>query len=236
MKCAAQQSHGSRTLQKAHSYRRSITLTFKGRYLLHLPAQASDAGGRLPLILFLHGAGERGNDLDLVKRHGPPSFLDGMPSFPFIVASPQCPAGQWWNTDHLVAFLDHVLAKHPVDPSRVYLTGLSMGGFGTWHLACRCPERFAAIAPICGGGNAFEAWRLKDVPVWAFHGNRDSIVPVRETRNMITRIREAGGNPKITIYRGVDHDSWTQTYASLKLYEWFLQHRVGRKGRTATTT
>ncbi|WP_448334435.1 carboxylesterase family protein, partial [Bellilinea sp.] len=103
--------------------------------------------------------------------------------------------------------------------------GLSMGGFGTWYLAARCPQRIAAIAPVCGGGLPWMADRLKDVPVWAFHGSKDSVVHPRESRVMVQAVRQAGGKARLTIYQGVGHDSWTQTYANPKLYTWLLRHK-----------
>ncbi|WP_375510152.1 prolyl oligopeptidase family serine peptidase [uncultured Nostoc sp.] len=178
----------------------------------------------LPTILFLHGAGERGSNLDNLKRHGVAKIVEQQPDFPFIVISPQCPRGEYWNVDRLSALLDEVIASYPIDPDRVYLTGLSMGGYGTWHLAAAQPERFAAIAPICGGGNPQAARNLKNLPVWAFHGAKDNVVPLSESEIMVSALKARDGNVKFTVYPEANHDSWTQTYNNPELYKWFLQH------------
>jgi poly(3-hydroxybutyrate) depolymerase len=146
--------------QSEQMLEKQITTNISLRYLLYLPESYSrQKGQKWPLLLFLHGAGERGNDLNLVKKHGPPKLMEQGKEFPFIVVAPQCPSESWWTEelDALAALLDEVQSRYAVDPDRVYLTGLSMGGFGTWTLACRYPERFAAIAPICGGGAWFRA-------------------------------------------------------------------------------
>ena len=200
-------------------------------YLLFLPRRY-DHRRRWPLILFLHGSGERGDDLGVLKRHGVPRVVEEDPSFPFVAISPQCPSGGRWHLylKTLGALLDDVAARTAVDPRRIYLTGLSMGGYGTWHLAARYPGRFAAIAPICGGGLASlgfpeKARALCGVPVWAFHGALDTTVPVAETQRLVDELRDAGGDARLTIYPDAGHDSWTRTYADPALYEWFLSKR-----------
>jgi len=219
--------------QSEQMFQKEITKTVSLRYLLYLPkGYGEKKDQKWPLILFLHGAGERGSDLELVKKHGPPKLIAGGKEFPFIVVSPQCLAGTWWTEmiDSLAALLDDVQSRYAADPNRVYLTGLSMGGFGTWTLACRYPERFAAIAPICGGGDWFLAERLKNMPVWAFHGAKDPVVPLKESRDMVDALKRAGGDAQLTIYLEAEHDSWTETYNNPKLYEWFLSHhRTGDK-------
>ncbi|BAY47833.1 dienelactone hydrolase [Scytonema sp. HK-05] len=155
------------------SPQRQILNTHSYNYLLFLPKSYEAQESRFPMILFLHGAGERGSNLEDVKRNGIARIVEEQPDFPFIVVSPQCPRGERWSVNLLSALLDDVIAQYHVSLDRVYLTGLSMGGYGTWHLAADQPDRFAAIAPICGGGNPEEAYRLKNLPVWAFHGKRD---------------------------------------------------------------
>ena len=207
-----------------------IVKTVRLRYLLFLPDEYSrDPKRKWPLILFLHGAGERGDDLDLLKRHGIPKITERWRDFPFIAVSPQCPRYSWWTAEieSLNALLDHIVESYSVDVSRVYLTGLSMGGFGTWRLAASYPERFAAIAPICGGGDPEWAPRLKDIPVWVFHGAKDEIVPLSESEKMVEALKACGGNVRFTVYPDAGHDSWTQTYENPELYEWFLQHSKG---------
>ncbi len=214
--------------QSEQMFQKEITKTVSLRYLLYLPKDyGQNKEQKWPVILFLHGAGERGDNLELVKKHGPPKLIEQGKEFPFIVVSPQCPIRMWWTEmlDPLVALLDDIQSRYAVDPNRVYLTGLSMGGFGTWALGCRYPERFAAIAPICGGGDWFLAERLKNVPAWAFHGGKDPVVPLRESTDMVEALKRAGGDVQLTVYPEAQHDSWTETYNNPKLYEWFLSHR-----------
>lgn len=178
-------------------------------YLLWLPSEyKKDKKKTYPLLIFLHGSGERGDTLDLVKKHGPPSFVESKPDFPFITVSPQCPLDQWWNVEDLQQMLEQILKIYRIDTRRIYLTGLSMGGFGTWSWASKYPDQFAAIAPICGGGDIQFADELKNTPVWAFHGEADSIVPVKRTIEMVEAVNANGGAARMTIYPGVGHDSW----------------------------
>ena len=193
-------------------------------YLISLPKDY-EAQTSWPLLLFLHGAGERGSDLELVKKHGPPMLIEQGKDFPFVVVSPQCPTDLWWEPVGLMALLDEVVEKYRVDQDRIYVTGLSMGGFGTWSLAAFAAERFAAIAPICGGGEPVWAGRLALVPAWTFHGAADTVVPKQRSQEMADAIKKRGGDVKLTIYPGVGHDSWTQTYANPELYDWLLQHQ-----------
>jgi predicted peptidase len=216
---------------------RKVTKTQKLNYLLLLPEDyKTKKKERWPLMLFLHGMGERGSDLAKVRVHGPPKVAEKMTNFPFILVSPQCPDGAWWDNESLTALLDEVQEKYRVDTNRVYLTGLSMGGFGTWNLALTYPERFAAVVPICGGGNpipiyGFDAKRketLKSLPFWVFHGDKDPAVPLLESERMVNALKKYGVKEvNFTVYPGVGHDSWTQTYADPKLYEWLLSHRKG---------
>lgn len=209
--------------QGAHAFEREVVRTVGADYLLYLPEGYGEARQEWPLLLFLHGAGERGDDLELVKKHGPPKIVEER-DLPFIVVSPQAPEDGWWDPDVLTGLLDEVEARYRVDSDRIYVTGLSMGGFGTWDLAGRTPERFAAIAPIAGGGNRRTACRLEDLPIWAFHGARDEVVPVARTEEMAEAVRACGGDPVVTIYPEAGHDSWTETYDDPELYRWLLQH------------
>ena len=194
-------------------------------YLLYLPKDY-DEKDSWPLVLFLHGAGERGDDLELVKKHGPPKMIANGHEFPFIVASPQCKKDQRWEPLPLLALITDLESRYHVDPNRIYVTGLSMGGFGTWSLASFAPHKFAAIVPICGGGERWYARQLSHLPIWAFHGTADQAVPVERTKDMIEALKRTGGEPKLTLYEGVGHDSWTQTYENPKLYEWLLSHKL----------
>lgn len=201
-------------------------------YLLFLPKAYERKAERWPLILFLHGVGERGGVLEQVKRNGLPALLDQRPEFPFIVVSPQCPEGTYWPQELalLLGLLDEVTARYRVDPERVYLTGLSMGGYGAWYLALHAPERFAALAPICGGGVPELAGRLRRLPTWVFHGARDTVVPIQHSQAMVRAMEAAGAPVRFTVYPEAGHDSWSMTYRNPALYEWFLAHR--RAGAT----
>lgn len=194
-------------------------------YLLYLPKEYEQGEKKWPLMLFLHGAGERGNDLKMVKRHGPLKEVEKGKEFPFIIAAPQCPKDRVWSSETLITLLDELCEKYSVDEKRVYLTGLSMGGFGTWYLACDYPERFAAIVPICGGGLSFRAHRLREIPAWAFHGEKDPVVPAAMSRQMVDAVNAAGGTARLRVYPEAGHDSWTQTYANPELYEWLLRQK-----------
>ena len=197
-------------------------------YLLYLP-QDYDKQEKFPLMLFLHGSGERGTDLQKVKVHGPPKLIAAGKQFPMIVVSPQCAEGMWWEPIELMALLDDLERKYKVDADRIYVTGLSMGGFGSWRLAAYAPHRVAAIAPICGGGEIYWAKSFAQLPVWAFHGAKDSGVPVDRSQAMIDAMKKNGGTPKLTIYPDAEHDSWTETYNNPELYEWLLAQRRVRK-------
>lgn len=253
--------------QTVESFQRTITKTVGYQYLLSFPTGYDAATGKLwPVLLFLHGSGERGTDPWLVAKHGPPKLLRGdlpppvpeagAPAVPvesvldrarreqatallrdrFIVVSPQCPAGQSWDDDTVLALLDEVAARYRSDPRRIYLTGLSLGGYGTWSVGLKYPERFAAIVPICGGGQPVDARRsarekksaFLGLGVWAFHGAKDPAVPLAESEWMIAALKQAGATDvKFTVYPEAGHDSWTESYANPELYSWLLQHERG---------
>ena len=212
-------------VQEEKSFEREITIKVKMKYLLFLPeGYEGDKEKRWPLMLFLHGAGESGDDLAKVKAHGPPKLVESKKDFPFVVVSPQSP-GRGWNPDTLFALIEDIKKSYRVDADRVYLTGLSMGGYGSWALSAAHPEVFAAIAPICGGGNPKDASKIKDLPIWVFHGAKDSTVPLARSEEMVKALKEAGaGEVKFTVYPEAGHDSWTETYNNAELYKWLLGH------------
>ena len=198
------------------------------KYQVCLPA-GYDASKAMPLILFLHGSGEQGDDG--VKQSsvgiGPAIKLNPKGWAPYITVIPQKPKGRGGWMDHeelMLGVVEKTKKEYKIDPSRQYLTGLSMGGYGSWVLAAKHPAMWAAVAPICGGGNPADAPKLKDIPLWAFHGDKDTAVPLKKSEEMIEAIKAAGGSPKLTVYPGVGHNSWDKAYRDEKLWEWFLQH------------
>lgn len=237
-------------IPQSGSFRTTLTRAVGYDYLLSLPsAYGTQAERRWPTILFLHSVGEAGTDLTLLLKNGPPKIIataevtksasqtlseaaDILTS-QFIVISPQCPVARAWDADALIALLDDASAKYRVDTAHVYVTGFSMGGFGTWSLGVKYPNRFAAIAPICGGGDLVEVGdglpakraALQSLPIWVFHGSDDTQVPVSESERMIAAVKRVSGNKavRLTVYPGVGHDSWTETYSNPELYRWFLQ-------------
>jgi len=231
---AAAQGSPEDLMQTSQTFKKKISKTISADYLLYLPKGYEAKGKKTwPLVMFLHGAGERGSDLRKVAAHGPPKLVKRGKEFPFILVSPQCPTDQVWSDETLLGLLDQVSKKHKVDTNRVYLTGLSMGGYGTWSLGVKYPERFAAIAPICGGGETInvllssrsKSAALKSLGIWAFHGAKDGVVKLDESQRMVTALKNAGVKEvELTVYPEAQHDSWTDTYSNEKLYEWFLKH------------
>jgi predicted peptidase len=201
-----------------------------------------EPGKTYPLVLFLHGSGERGDDNTAQLKHGVMPIIRGaekLGTSVFLIA-PQCPADRWWSAakpdrtalnaadqpnalmENLLALITSIQKDNPIDPKRFHVTGISMGGFGTWDLLGRAPDRIASALPICGGGDPALASKFKDVPLWAFHGDADEVVPATATRNMIEALENAGGKPKVTYYPGVGHNSWTSTYDNPEVIRWLL--------------
>jgi len=204
-------------------------------YLIQVPDGYSlpeNVGEKWPLVVFLHGSGERGSDLELVKKHGPPKLIAAGRKFPAIVVSPQCPEGSWWMNQPVLELIDHIETGFRIDADRVYLTGLSMGGYGTWHFVSFAPERFAAVVPVCGGGIPYLMRLLKNMPVWAFHGQLDDAVPVAESEMQVTALQKAGNTQvKFTVYPDLAHDCWTAAYETEELWDWlFAQSRKSLGG------
>jgi predicted peptidase len=217
---------------------------FKLPYRLLKP-QGYNAKQKYPLVIFLHGAGERGNDNQQQLVHGMNDFASDavMTKYPAFVIAPQCPEGQAWGginrlamlptpANELTPALDATLRavealrqEFSIDDKRIYITGLSMGGYGTWNALANRTELFAAAAPICGGGETASVVKFKQIPIWAFHGADDMTVPVERSREMIEALRAAGASPKYTEYPGVGHNSWAQTYSDVALYAWLFAQK-----------
>jgi predicted peptidase len=172
----------------------------------------------------LHGSGERGADLNKIKNKGPLDYINKGHPLPFIVITPQCPSDEWWDSARLVRLIDQVAAANRVDPKRIYVTGLSMGGFGSFDLAASYPDKFAAIAPLSGGENPAIAERLKKMPTWIFHGDEDGVVPARYSVDIFHAMQKLGAPVKLTVYPGVGHSGWDTTYDDPEFYAWLLQH------------
>jgi predicted peptidase len=196
-------------------------------YWLALPPESEkkpDSGW--PVMFFMHGAGERGANLDKVKQHGPPKLVGKTAELnKFIIVSPQCPEGRWWDIVALKGLINHTLKTQPADKDRVILTGLSMGGYATWGLLAAHPDLAAAAVPICGGGDPSKAASFKHVPLRCYHGSKDTAVPQKKSDEMIEALKAAGGKPDYTIYPDAGHDSWTAAYADPKLYVWMLEQK-----------
>lgn len=211
-----------RTIQpEIHTFDSIVTKPVRATYLLYLPPGYQQPNTTWPLLLFLHGAGERGSDLTVLRRQVLPRLAE-RGDLPFILVAPQTPNGELWSTDALVGLLDHLEGELRVDRSRVYLTGLSMGGFGAWELATAQPERFAALVVISGGGNPVEVCRLRDTPVWIVHGRKDDIIPVNWSEEMAKRLERCHGRVRLTIYEDAGHDAWSRTYSDPAFTSWLL--------------
>lgn len=193
-------------------------------YILDYPQNAK---GNVPLLLFLHGSGERGNNLDMVKAHSPFTYKSLIKE-PVAILAPQCPANTWWNTETVYQLLKEIQSKYKIDASRIYLTGLSMGGWGTWKLAMEHPEMFAAVAPVCAPADrVMEAniSQFKNLPIKIFHGGNDDIVSPINSINMYQALKKVNQNVTLTIFPDDNHNSWDSTYSNPGFYEWMLKQR-----------
>lgn len=196
-------------------------------YKLFLPENVEQVS--LPLILFLHGIKKRGDDLSVLEDYGLMRVAEQKPKFNYIVVAPQCPADTYWTSHRgsILKIIEEVCRQYPVDETRMYLTGFSMGGNGVWDLAARNPEVFGAVAPIAGWYEVSEAEKLTSMPIWAFHGEKDDVVPISNSEVMVAAIREIGGNPRFTRYPDLDHQHQVmyETYSNPELYDWFEFHK-----------
>ncbi len=206
------------------------------QYAVHVPAEAkNDAARKFPAILILHGSGERGTDLSMVMKNVPYQLAEKRTDFPFIVIAPLCPMREWWKPESVKYLVDEVMAKYPIDPDRLYLTGLSMGGFGSWAVAIEYPDLFAAVVPICGGGDTADIERIKNIPIWIFHGDKDGAVPVKLSDEIFDALKKIGGRVRYSRYPGVDHGSWGPAYNTEDLYKWLLQQKRGQPQQAPAT-
>lgn len=196
------------------------------QYWLYLPPDYQASEKSFPLLLFLHGGGESGHEIENVKKHGPPMLVEQGRDFPFLILSPQNPREKgFWDEHAVKAVLDSVMQVYRVDPNRVYLTGLSRGGYGAWRLAMQYPNTFAALVPICGATAApYYRW-LPDMPIWVFHGAEDPVIPLKESAEMVDSLRARGLDVRFTVYEGVGHNSWERAYEQQALYDWLLEQR-----------
>jgi predicted peptidase len=201
----------------------NIALHVDYKYIIQIPVDL-EPDEKLPLMVFLHGSGERGDSVDLVKMHGPWEFLENHPEYRFILLAPQCKTDQYWDARSLSFLIDHIISRYPVDTTRIFLTGLSMGGYGTWDLAILDPSRFAAIAPVCGTTflHKLMAHKVKNLPIWIFHGAMDETVPFQNSVKMAQKLKELGADVKFTVYPFTTHNAWDEAYADEQLYKWFL--------------
>ncbi len=195
-------------------------------YLIYLPEGHNELE-KWPLVIYLHGVGGKGDYLEKLKAHGLPEVLERRHYFPFVAVSPQCYPDQEWSMPLLSKLLDHVVEQYSVDSDRIYLTGIGEGATAAWQWGAKEPERFAALAPFCGRGNPHEVCKLRDVPVWTFHGAKDKIIPISETQSTVLALKLCGGNVIFTVYPEAGHDSWSKAYDDPQLYSWILsQHRA----------
>jgi predicted peptidase len=206
------------------SFTKDVVVHVEYKYLQWLPEGYEKPDTKWPLLLFLHGAGETGDNLRRLLSHGPPKLLDAGRKFPFIVVAPQSQQ-LLWNPYGVNALTEELLKTLRVDPTRVWLTGLSMGGNATWMAASIQPELYAAVVPICGWGDFFLVRRLDRTPVWAFHGALDPAVPVAKTQELVDALKMTGAKPKLTIYPDAGHDSWTRAYDDPELWDWIVKQK-----------
>ncbi|MGB5820808.1 MAG: PHB depolymerase family esterase [Saonia sp.] len=198
----------------------------KLRYYLYFPeTYETHKDEEFGLLLFLHGGGDAGDSLAKIKSSGPPKLIAEGKQFPFLILAPQHPyEKKWWNTRAVMQLLDTIIADHRVDKKRIYLTGLSRGGGAAWELAVQYPEKFAAMAVVCGMSPVpYAAWIDKKMPIWVFHGEEDKSIPISESEEMVNRLRAMGYDVQFTRYKGVGHNSWVKAYGTEELYEWFMK-------------
>lgn len=205
-------------------YEGKVTVEQSLSYVLDYPKDAKKA---VPLVVFLHGSGERGNDLEKVKLNGIFKYKSLIKE-PVALLAPQCPENQWWDTQAVFNLIKNIQKKYKIDESRIYLTGLSMGGWGVWKLANEHPNLFAAIAPVCGASDRWmraTTHRYKELPIKIFHGGNDDIVSPMNSIEMYQQIKKINKNVELVIFPDDNHNAWDSTYSDSKFYEWLLSNK-----------
>ena len=201
------------------------------QYYLYYPEEYNEnKDAEYGLLLFLHGGGESGDSLGIIKKNGPPKLITEGKQFPFLILAPQNPyKRKWWNVRAVMQLLDTVVKNNRVDPDRLYLTGLSRGGSAAWEIAVQYPDTFAAMAVVCGmTPDPYASWINREMPIWVFHGTEDKSIPFSESETMVNKLKEMGCPVKFTIYEGVGHNSWEQAYTTEELYSWLANQRKGQ--------
>jgi predicted peptidase len=205
----------------------TVTIEKLPYYLYYPENYKKEKEKEFPILLFLHGGGESGDSLVEIKRNGPPKLIVEGKKFPFLILAPQNPyQKKWWNTRAVNQLLDSIVENNRIDKKRIYLTGLSRGGGAAWEMAVQYPEKFAAMAVVCGMTPVpYASWIDKNMPIWVFHGTEDRSIPISESETMVSKLKEMGHDIKFTKYEGVGHNSWIQAYRTEELYLWLMKHR-----------
>lgn len=209
------------------SGREKVSVSETLEYFLYYPPDySSKTGAQFPLLLFLHGGGESGASLDMIRKNGLPKLVSEGVEFPFLILAPQNPhKKQWWNVRAVMALLEKVVSENRVDRNRIYLTGLSRGGNACWEMVTQFPDTFAAMAVVCGMTPVpYAHWIDRDLAIWVFHGTEDTVIPFSESERMVEKLQEMGYDIRLTAYEGVGHNSWERAYKEEGLYPWFLLH------------
>ena len=203
----------------------TVTTETLSYYLYYPDDYETQPEKEFPILLFLHGGGESGDSLVAIKRNGPPKMIVEGKQFPFLILAPQnSHPKKWWNTRAVNQLLDSIVSTNRIDKKRIYLTGLSRGGGAAWEMAVQYPDKFAAMAVVCGMTPVpYADWIDKQMPIWVFHGEEDKSIPISESENMVDRLKSMGYDVKFTRYPGVGHNSWIQAYKTEELYHWFME-------------
>jgi len=207
------------------SFNTLLTPSLEMKYLLYLPQDyKANSGQAWPLLLFLHGGGESGSNIEMVKTHGPPMMINQGAEFPFMVLSPLNPhSKKFWNETALIQLLDTIQSTYAVDRRKIYIAGISRGGYGAWRMACQYPDRFAALIAICGETPDHYAGWLKDMPIWVFHGEDDRTISIKESDEMVAALKKNGNPVRYTRYPDMGHNVWSKAFSDPELFKWMLE-------------